>query len=78
MGFEINSSSHANCPSPKKILRLLKEALADGIHVFVAGFGELLQLGFLRVSQMRWHFHVDADMQVALTVALDVLDSFAA
>ena len=27
---------------------------------------------------MRGHFHVDADVQVALTVALDVLDSFAA
>ena len=64
--------------STEQILCLLEEALADRIHVFVARFGELLQLGFLSVGQLRGHFHVDADMQIAVAVALKIFHTFAA
>ena len=56
--------------SPEQILCLREETLADGIHILVARFCELLQLGFLSVGQLRGHFHVDADVQIAVAVAL--------
>lgn len=64
--------------SAEQILCLLEETLADGIHVLVARFGELLQPGFLRVGQLRGHFDIDADMQIAAAVALKIFYAFAA
>ena len=63
---------------PEQILCLLEEAFADGIHVLVARFSELLQLGLLRLRQMCGHFHVDADVQIAVAVALKVFHALAA
>ena len=62
----------------KQTLRLLKKAFADRVDAFVAGFGKLLQLRFLRAAEVRGHFHADAHVQIAVAVALQILHAFAA
>ena len=56
--------------SLEKFLRLLKKSAGDGRLLAVAERGELVQLRLLRAVQMRWHFDLHADMQIALAVAL--------
>src|SRR6058998_3419083 len=50
--------------STKELLRPLKEALAQGVHVGVAEIGEFLQLGALSRVQARGHFDVDTHQQI--------------
>src|SRR5437667_6999191 len=71
-------------PFRRSIRRLLKEvfgffekALAEGAFLAAAELGEFLELGFLRGRQMRRNFNVDAHVQVAVAVALNIFDAFA-
>ena len=61
--------------SAEKILGFFQEALADGIHRFVAQLGELLQLGALGGVEAGGHLDIRPHQQVAVAVALHVFDS---
>src|SRR6516162_4763723 len=63
-------------PLLKKILRFVEEALAKRAFLSVAKVGEFLKLGFLRGGQVRRHFDVYANVQVAVAVALNVFNAF--
>src|ERR1019366_7428987 len=58
-------------------LCLLEEALTHGAFLPVAEVGEFLKLGFLARRQVGWHLDIDADMEIAAAVALNILDAFA-
>src|SRR6266404_3890185 len=63
--------------SLKEVFGFFEEALADGAFLAAAELGEFLELGFLRGRQMRRNFDIDAHVQVAMTVALNVFNAFA-
>jgi len=63
--------------SLKEVFGLFEKALADGAFLAAAELGEFLELAFLRGGQMRRNFHIDAHVQVAVAVALNVFDAFA-
>ena len=62
--------------SLKEVFGFFEEALADGAFLAAAELGEFFELGFLRGGQMRRNFNVDANVQVAVAVALNVFDPF--
>ena len=63
--------------SAKQFPRPLKKALGLWVHVFIAQPGEFLQLCPLGRVQMGRHLDCDADVQIAMTVALNIFDTFA-
>src|SRR4051812_30329012 len=64
-------------PSPEQTLGFFKKTLADRAFFAVTEFGELSQLRLLGGGQMRRHFNVDAHMEIAMAIALDVFDALA-
>ena len=60
-----------------KFFGLFKKTLADGVDVFVAKRGEFLQLGLLFGRQARRHLDLDAHVQIAMAVALQVFHALA-
>src|ERR1039458_10434977 len=61
--------------SVEQILGLLEEALAHGTLLAVAKRGELLKLRLLVGRQVGWHFDIDAYVQVAPAIALNILNA---
>jgi hypothetical protein len=61
----------------EKLLRLLKKTLSDGHFASITKGGEFLELGFLFLAQSCRDLDLYARVQVAVAVALKVLDSFA-
>jgi hypothetical protein len=62
--------------SLEQVFRLCEKALAQGALLAIAKIGELLELGLLRSGQVCGHFDIDAHVQIAMAVALDILNSF--
>src|SRR5216117_2114870 len=60
----------------KEVFGFFEKALADGAFLAAAELGEFLELGFLLGGQIRRNFNVDAHVQVAVAVALNVFDLF--
>src|ERR1019366_2261334 len=58
-------------------LCLLEEALTHGAFLPVEEVGEFLELGLLARRQVGWHLDIDADMEIAAAIALNILDAFA-
>ena len=63
--------------SLEETLRLLEKALADRMDLFVTKLGEFLKFGPLCGVEVGWNFHGYADVQIAPSVALRVLDALA-
>src|ERR1043166_2247194 len=62
--------------SLKEIFGLFKKSLAERAFFAVTELGEFLELGFLVSGKMRWHFDVDAHVQIALPIALNIFNAF--
>src|SRR5215831_13926061 len=64
------------CPC-KEAFGFLEKALADRTFLAIAKLGEFPELGLLGRSETGRHLHVDADMQIAVAITLDVFDTLA-
>ena len=60
----------------EQIFCFFKKTLADWAFLSVAERGKFLELGFLLGSQACWNFDINADVEVAITIALDIFHSF--
>src|SRR5258707_4741382 len=63
--------------SPEQFLRLLEDTLAQRAFLPIAQTGEFLELCFLLGRQMGRHLDIDAHVQIAMAVALNVLHALA-
>ena len=80
--FSVSSSQRLATSFPaefslEQFFGLFKKAFADGIGVFAAGFGEFLQFGLLLRGQVRRDFDLDAHVQIAAAVALEIFHALA-
>ena len=63
--------------SAEKVFGFFEKAPRDGVHAFIAKFGEFLEFGPLGVVEVGGNFDGDADVEVSMAEALDVFDAFA-
>src|SRR6476660_6242054 len=63
--------------SLEQILRLFEKALPKRTFVSITQLSEFLQFHFLCRREMSRHFNVDAHMQVAMAVTLNILHPLA-
>src|ERR1039458_112131 len=63
--------------SLEKLLGLLEKSLRERGFLAVAERGELMQLRLLRTVQMRRHLDLDANVQIALAIALQIFHAAA-
>ena len=61
----------------EQFLCFLEEALAHGAFLAVAKLGKLMQLRLLILRKVSGHLDIDADVQIATAITLDILDAFA-
>ena len=60
----------------EEVFGFFEKGVAEGVFFGAAEFGKFLELGFLGRRQMCGHFNRHAHVQVAMTMALEVLDTF--
>ena len=59
----------------KQVLSLFEETLSQRAFIAIAELGELLELRLLRCGKMGRNFDVDAHVEIAVTITLDVLNA---
>jgi len=79
-GPRVRTDGSASRPYPfslEQFFCFFKKTFADGVGVFAAQFSKFLQFGFLFVVQARRNFDLNAHVQIAVAIALQIFHTVA-